>query len=317
MKQQGLIKKLKKMEEKVLVGHTVMEEAKKQAKELKKTKKILHREMREKEKLEEQKRAKDDHLLQMNKKFGTLQEELDYISQKLTKVWDKYQGVQGEMTEKQEEFVREKKDMYDTIFELDNQLKLKQHIIDEFIPKEETNKLKKMAVWNEEKNDWVVKLPKNARFQKKQGAQRPVSAVGLKRPTSEYSRIAKGLGDINPRYKFENILELDLDMPERTTEDATGQPSERVQNALNMVLNAPDDDSSQFQIEGLINFDDPLLKVEPKKGSGRPKSAKRPKSGKKRKLEKIGDENKQKLKDPQIPQGANPAEIFPKARGQR
>lgn len=44
IKQQNLIKKLKKMEDKVLVGHKVMEEAKKQAKELKKTKKILHKE---------------------------------------------------------------------------------------------------------------------------------------------------------------------------------------------------------------------------------------------------------------------------------
>ena len=47
----------------------------------------------------------------------------------------------------------------------------------------------------------------------------------MKRPTSEYSRIAKGLGDLNPRYKFENILDLDLDMPERTTEDITQMSS--------------------------------------------------------------------------------------------
>jgi len=50
----------------------------------------------------------------------------------------------------------------------------------------------------------------------------------MKRPTSEYSRIAKGLGDINPWYKFENILDLDLDMPERTTEDITQMESARV-----------------------------------------------------------------------------------------
>ena len=47
-----MIKKLKKMEEKILVGNEVIEEAKKQAKELKKTKKILHREKREEEKLQ-------------------------------------------------------------------------------------------------------------------------------------------------------------------------------------------------------------------------------------------------------------------------
>jgi hypothetical protein len=54
----------------------------------------------------------------------------------------------------------------------------------------------------------------------------------MKRPTSEYSRIAKGLGDLNPRYKFDNILQLDLDMPERTTEDYEGMPSAKVQQAI-------------------------------------------------------------------------------------
>jgi hypothetical protein len=115
--------------------------------------------------------------------------------------------------------------MYDTIFELDNQLKLKQSIIVNFIPPEEVKKVEGMAHWDAELNDWQLKQPKNLKFQKKKGANRPVSAVGLKRPTSEYSRIAKGLGDANPRYKFENILDLDLDMPERTTEDITNMPS--------------------------------------------------------------------------------------------
>ncbi len=44
--------------------------------------------------------------------------------------------------------------MYDTIFELDNQLKLKSTIIQNFIPPEEVNKVKNMAKWNEELNDW-------------------------------------------------------------------------------------------------------------------------------------------------------------------
>lgn len=78
------------MEEKVLVGNQVIEEAKKQAIELKKTKKILNKEKMERDKLEEKKWAKETELLDMNKKFSTLQEELEYITQKLNKVWEKY-----------------------------------------------------------------------------------------------------------------------------------------------------------------------------------------------------------------------------------
>ena len=94
-------------------------------------------------------------------------------------------------------------------------MKLKNLIIEYMIPPEEYRKYEKIAEWNEEENDWVIRNPTTYKDMKS-GKNRPQSAVGLKRPTSEYSRIAKGLGDLNPRYKFDNILQLDLDMPERT-----------------------------------------------------------------------------------------------------
>jgi hypothetical protein len=94
--------------------------------------------------------------------------------------------------------------MYDTIYELTNQLKLKNMIIDNFIQPEEYKRIEKMADWNEEINDWSIKNPTT--FKDPKASKRPQSAVGMKRPTSEYSRIAKGLGDLNPRYKLDNIL---------------------------------------------------------------------------------------------------------------
>lgn len=117
--------------------------------------------------------------------------------------------------------------MFDTIYELTNQLKLKNLIIEHFVPTEEYSKYEKQTVWSEEHNDWVINHPAKFKGTNK-ASKRPQSAVGMKRPTSEYSRIAKGLGDLNPRYKFDNILQLDLDMPERTTEDYEGVPSAKV-----------------------------------------------------------------------------------------
>ena len=148
--------------------------------------------------------------------------------------------------------------MYDTIYELTNQLKLKNMIIDNFIPAEEFKKTEKVTVWNEDLNDWVINHPARNPAQVKKESKRPQSAVGLKRPTSEYSRIAKGLGDLNPRYKFDNILQLDLDMPERTTEDYEGMPSVKVQQAIQAILQ---DESSResIPIATLINFNDSIL----------------------------------------------------------
>ena len=314
-KQQSLIKKLKKMEEKVLVGTQVIEEAKKQAKELKKTRKVLEKENNRRQELEERKKEKDDELLKINKKFGNLQEELDYITGKLQKVWQKYQTSQNEIQEQQEEFLRDRQDMYDTIFELDTQLKLKTSIIENFIPEDEVKKVTANSKWNEELNDWVLKPPK--RFQKKKGGNRPVSAVGMKRPTSEYSRIAKGLGDVNPRFKFENILDLDLDMPERTTEDYQGQVSERVSTAINMILNQNDEDqNASVPIENLINFNDSLLQEKPLASkASRPKSAKRLKSAKKKgsSLQALPDDTREKEEE-KSHEPTKPDDI-PRARG--
>lgn len=123
--------------------------------------------------------------------------------------------------------------MFDTIYELTNQLKLKNIIVENFIPPEEYKKYEQVTSWNEEENDWVINHPAQKNFQKSPvGSKRPQSAVGMKRPTSEYSRIAKGLGDLNPRYKFDNIISLELDMPERTTEDYEGMQSVKVQQAI-------------------------------------------------------------------------------------
>ena len=110
----------------------------------------------------------------------------------------------------------------------------------------------------------------------------------MKRPTSEYSRIAKGLGDMNPRYKFDNILQLDLDMPERTTEDYDGMPSAKIQSAITAILN--DDEAAQenVPITALVNFQDACLQgnastVSTATSGG--SSGKRPKSAKKKKVD--------------------------------
>lgn len=119
--------------------------------------------------------------------------------------------------------------MFDTIQELTNQLKLKNLIVENFVPPDEFRKYEQQTVWNEEENDWIINHPAKMIHKKAESSRRPQSAVGMKRPTSEYSRIAKGLGDLNPRYKFDNIIQLELDMPERTTEDYEGVPSMKVQ----------------------------------------------------------------------------------------
>lgn len=65
----------------------------------------------------------------------------------------------GTLQNIEDDFDRERNDMYDTIYELTNQLKLKNMIIEYMIPPEEYRKYEKIAEWSEEVNDWVITNP--------------------------------------------------------------------------------------------------------------------------------------------------------------
>ena len=89
------------------------------------------------------------------------------------------------------------------------------------------------AVWNSEIEEYVFKKQDSAKLQ---FAKRPVSALGLKRAVSEQHRMLKTFGVINPRHSSDNIMQLDLFLPEPTTEEFNGLASEKVQNTINVVL---------------------------------------------------------------------------------
>ena len=54
------------------------------------------------------------------KSFGSLQEELKYKSDRLERIWEEYNEVQDVLNNCQEDFDRERNDMFDTIYELTN-----------------------------------------------------------------------------------------------------------------------------------------------------------------------------------------------------
>jgi len=76
------------------------------------------------------------------------------------------------MQQMSDDFDRERNDMYDTIYELTNQLKLKNMIIDNFIAPEEYRKYEKIAEWNEDLNDWTIRNPTTFK-EIKSGSKRP------------------------------------------------------------------------------------------------------------------------------------------------
>ncbi|MGH0156334.1 UNVERIFIED_CONTAM: hypothetical protein FKN15_035614 [Acipenser sinensis] len=84
-------------------------------------------------------------------------------------------------------------------------------IIENFIPPVEKNKIMNRLVFDGEEEQWKFQPLVPAGNKNSQMKKRPASAVGYKRPISQFARVAIEMG-AHPRYRAENIMFLELDM---------------------------------------------------------------------------------------------------------
>ena len=194
---------------------------------------------------------KEEANLQLEEHFSSLQEEVEVKTRKLKKLWQRYQAATQEAQDLQEEFQTERGDMLETIRQLTRTMKLKDLIIANFIPEDFARGIERRAAWNDEEDCWLVqKLELSGN---KVRLNRPVSSSKLRRPESEYARQRKQY-DSNPRYKFDNIVSMDLDMPDKTTQDFEGEGMQsRVAPVLSMGINHDDGDEIVFADSGIPN----------------------------------------------------------------
>jgi hypothetical protein len=86
------------------------------------------------------------------------------------------------------------------------------------------------AHWDEEREVWVLERLSDVGRRDGGAAKRPMSAAGARRPVTDFAKAVAAAGDMNPRFRSENILSLELDLPERTTADfEAGVPEAQVQ----------------------------------------------------------------------------------------
>jgi len=240
--QELLAKKLRAMEEKLLIGGQMMDKAAKQEQELRKARMEMEERRKQEAALNRELKEREDAKLQLNERFSSLQEEADVKTKKLQKLFQRFQSAQAEIRDLQEEFQREREDMAHTIRELDRELKLKQALIDSFVPPATRSGLEGRAVWDAEEDEWRVR-PLHPFQGNPLKPARPRSVDGEGRcPVTLYA-LQRQQYDANPRFKHENVILLDLDMPERTTQDYAGVDMEtRVEEALEQALQSDDED---------------------------------------------------------------------------
>lgn len=166
----------------------------------------------------------------------------------------------------QEEFQSERSEFLDTIRELQQELKRKQLIIDNFIPPEEVERVEARARWDEEKGVWT--LPRLEIAGNSVRTKRLSTDMIARHAESDSSR-RRAAYDVNPRFKSENVAVLESDGVDRSTVDLGGAlASRRVEAALNAALTA--DDGADVVVTG-----DGLGSADMRKKKDRPKTASR------------------------------------------
>uniref|UniRef100_A0A3Q0T9I3 Kinesin-like protein n=1 Tax=Amphilophus citrinellus TaxID=61819 RepID=A0A3Q0T9I3_AMPCI len=210
-----LTAKYKAMESKLLVGgKNIIDHTNEQQKMLEMKRQEIAEQTRNEREIQQQMLAQDEETLELRETFTSLQQEVEAKTKKLKKLYTKLQCIKAEIKDVNDEHVKSRQELEQTQNELTRELKFKYLIIENFIPPEEKNKIMNRLIFDPEEDQWKFQpLVPAERSMKK----RPASAVGYKRPLSQYARVAIAMGG-HSRYRAENIMFLELDVtPPNTT----------------------------------------------------------------------------------------------------
>ncbi|XP_030261544.1 kinesin-like protein KIF3C isoform X1 [Sparus aurata] len=210
-----LTAKYKAMESKLLVGgKNIIDHTNEQQKMLEmKRQEIADQTCSERE-IQQQMLVQDEETLELRETFTSLQQEVEAKTKKLKKylkLYAKLQCIKAEIQDVNDEHVRSRQELEQTQNELTRELKFKYLIIENFIPPEEKNKIMNRLTFDPEEDQWKFQPLVPAESKSSQMKKRPTSAVGYKRPISQYARVAIAMG-AHSRYRAENIMFLELDM---------------------------------------------------------------------------------------------------------
>uniref|UniRef100_A0A8D2ZF76 Kinesin-like protein n=1 Tax=Scophthalmus maximus TaxID=52904 RepID=A0A8D2ZF76_SCOMX len=258
-----LAARVKAMESKLLVGgKNIVDHTNEQQRMLEQKRHEITEQKRREREMQQQMESRDEETLELKETYSSLQQEVDIKTKKLKKLFAKLQAVKAEIHDIQEEHIKERQELEQTQNELTRDLKLKCLVVENFIPLEEKNKIVNRAHFDEEDEFTQYSLP--------------LSAVGYRRPLCQHACEAMMM-KTDMRYKAENILILDMDLPTRTTKDYQ-EPviAPTVAAALEEALR--DEDEIEIDASG---FNSSLRPTPSASASSSFKKPNRPKTGKK------------------------------------
>jgi kinesin family member 3B len=184
--------------------------------------------------------------LALEEEYSSLHEEVEAKTRKLKRLWAKCQAQQREARDQQEEFQREREELLETVRQLTRQLKLKDLVLTNFVPPDDAARLEARARWSDELDGWTLPRLELAGNNRLLGSRlaRPIASTeagggsssssssssssnsysySKRRPETRFARSRRPY-DTDPRFRGDNILELDLEgPPEGTTQHYAGK----------------------------------------------------------------------------------------------
>uniref|UniRef100_A0A5K3ET67 Kinesin-like protein n=1 Tax=Mesocestoides corti TaxID=53468 RepID=A0A5K3ET67_MESCO len=234
--------KLRSLESKILGGDgrkAIEEKTREQEAELAHHRRKLAAHQKHEHKIRARVEAETDNVANLQEGFSSLRHEVDVYTAKLKKVFERIQNIKQEIQDAQNDHILERQDHERMQEQLTRELKLRHLIIENFVPPEDRKKLEERVFFDEQLGCWRLRPVTDNSGDKtdlkavRGGTERgdeegdvlinhtpclPRSALGQRRPVCRYARLAARLGT-NCRFRGENILDLDLDLPHRTTMD--------------------------------------------------------------------------------------------------
>ncbi|KAL5272625.1 hypothetical protein ACHWQZ_G000735 [Mnemiopsis leidyi] len=219
--------KLQSMESKLINGGDVIEKTAIMEKELQEKQRKIAEEKRKADEMRHALKAKEEKAQEAKETFNNLQSEVSSKTKKLTKLFHKLQNAEQEIKDLQEAHRQEIEDLTQTLHDLQRHLVTKQLIINNFIPPCDQEMFYKRTQWDDPINNW--KICRYESEELKEMVKRPLSAIPSQRhATCQVGKVqmltahAAEKPVVFLRYKHENILMVDLDLPSRTTRDYEG-----------------------------------------------------------------------------------------------
>ncbi|XP_072300126.1 kinesin-like protein KIF3C [Eucyclogobius newberryi] len=207
-----LTAKYKAMESKLLVGgKNIIDHTNEQQKMLEVKRHEIAEQSRSEREMQQQMFVQDEETVELRETFTSLQQEVEAKTKKLKKLYAKLQCIKTEIKDVNDEHVRSRQELEQTQNELTRELKFKYLIIENFIPPEEKNKIMNRLTFDPEEDQWKFQPLVQSESKSSQMKKRPVSAVGYKRPITQFARVAMTVGP-RTRYRAENVMLLELDM---------------------------------------------------------------------------------------------------------